>query len=78
MSLGSMGIPQHKQLVEVRTTQNRGFTPEEVAQVCVQKIVSVSDTAPPAIREQAKAFADNIEEVVTLASPSSLTPTKDS
>lgn len=65
MSLGSMSIPQHKQLVEVRTTQNRGFTPEELAQVCVQKIVSVSDTAPPAIRDQAQAFADNIEEVVT-------------
>jgi hypothetical protein len=64
MSLGSMSIPQHKQLVEVRTTQNRGFTPEELAQVCVQKIVSVSDTAPPAIRDQAQAFADNIEEVV--------------
>jgi len=36
--------------VEVHTTNNRGFTPEEVAERCAQKVISISDTAPPAIQ----------------------------
>ena len=51
-------------LVTVTTTENRGFTPEEVAQRCVAKIISVSDSAHPGIREQAKAFQQQIEGVV--------------
>tara|TARA_Y100000004_G_scaffold194171_2_gene258193 strand:+ start:2572 stop:2856 length:285 start_codon:yes stop_codon:yes gene_type:complete len=51
-------------LVTVSTTENRGFTPEEVAQRCVAKIISVSDSAHPGIREQAKAFQEQIEGVV--------------
>jgi hypothetical protein len=51
-------------LVTVTTTENRGFTPEEVAQRCVTKIISVSDSAHPGIREQAKAFQQQIESVV--------------
>ena len=42
--------------VDVRTTNNRGFTPEELAEQCVEKLISVADTAPPAIRDQAIAF----------------------
>ena len=52
--------------VEVATTNNRGFTPEEVAQRCVSKIVGISETAPPAIREQAKEYRDAIEKTVAL------------
>lgn len=51
-------------LVEVKTTQNRGFTPDEVAERCVAKIISVSDTAHPGIRDQANAFRTHIERVV--------------
>jgi ribosomal protein L17 len=51
--------------VEVKTTHNRGFTPEEVAQRCVEKIISVGDKSHPAIREQAYAFKEYIEAVVT-------------
>ena len=40
--------------VEVATTNNRGSTPEEVAQRCVNKIVGISENAPPAIRDQAR------------------------
>lgn len=51
-------------LVTVQTTQNRGFTPDEVAERCVEKLISVSDTAHPAIRDQAKAFQKHMEKVV--------------
>ena len=51
--------------VKVHTTQNRGHNPEELAQMCVEKIVHVSDCAPPAIREQAKAFQNEIRSVIT-------------
>ena len=36
--------------VEVHTTQNRGFTPEEIAERCANKIISISDSANPAIQ----------------------------
>ena len=52
--------------VMVRTTHKRGFTPEELAQQCAEKIVSVSDTAPQAIRDQAYAFRKRVEQVVLL------------
>jgi len=50
--------------VNVVTTQNRGFTPEEVAERCVEKIISVSDTAHPGIRDQANAFKEHIQSLV--------------
>ena len=52
--------------VGVRTTTNRGFTPDELAEQCVEKIVSVSDTAPPAIRDQALAFQERVQELVAV------------
>lgn len=51
--------------VGVRTTENRGFTPEEVASRCVEKIISVGDQSHPAIRDQARAFKEHIQAVVT-------------
>jgi len=50
--------------VTVQTTDNRGSRPEEVAKRCADRIVAVADSAPPEIREQAKAFRDNVEIVV--------------
>tara|TARA_B100001939_G_scaffold294554_1_gene267638 strand:- start:1294 stop:1587 length:294 start_codon:yes stop_codon:yes gene_type:complete len=55
---------QDEPIVNVQTTQNRGFTPDEVAERCVQKLISVSDTAHPAIKDQAKAFQKHMEKVV--------------
>ncbi len=43
-------------IVDIQTTNNRGFTPEEVAARCVDKIVEVGDNAAPEIRDQAYAF----------------------
>jgi len=51
-------------IVNVHTTEKRGFTPEEVASRCVEKIVEVSDTAPPAIRDQARAFKAHLEKLI--------------
>lgn len=50
--------------VDVKTTSKRGFTPEEIAARCADKIVSVSETAHPALREQATAFKGNIEKLL--------------
>ena len=50
--------------VGVRTTSGRGFTPEELAEQCVNRIVSISDTAPPAIRDQALAFKGKVQSAV--------------
>jgi len=51
-------------VVTVHTTESRGFTPEEIAARCADKIVAVAETAPPAIRDQARAYKKNIERVV--------------
>jgi|TARA_R100001129_G_scaffold35018_1_gene23856 hypothetical protein len=50
--------------VEVHTTKNRGFTPEEVAERCVDKIISISDSANPEIQAQAHAFRKHIVKVL--------------
>jgi hypothetical protein len=50
--------------VNVITTNNRGFTPEEVAKRCVDKIISISDTAHPAIKEQAREYRNSLEKVI--------------
>lgn len=64
MSQGFMDIPRDVPVVGVRTTTGRGFTPEELAAQAAERIVSVSDTTHPAIRDQAIAFKGNIEKLV--------------
>ena len=58
-----VSIPEEPFLT-VKTTENRGFTPDEVAERCVEKLISVSDGAHTAIRDQAKAFQKHMEKVV--------------
>ena len=62
----SIDIPQHEQVVGVRTTDNRGFNPEELANQCVQKIISTSENTHPVLREQAKEFSSQIEKIIVL------------
>jgi hypothetical protein len=50
--------------VEVMTTNNRGFTPEEIAQECMKKVIYISDNTDPNIRDQARAFSNQIEKVI--------------
>jgi len=51
-------------IVNVHTTHNRGFTPEEIASRCADKIIQVSDNAAPEIQEQARAYKEHIEKVI--------------
>jgi len=50
--------------VGVETVSGRGFTPEEIATRCTNKIVGISRNAPPEIREQAEAYKESIERIV--------------
>jgi hypothetical protein len=50
--------------VMVMTTEGRGFTPEEVAERALDKIIYVGSEAHPAIRDQAEAFKDSIRAVL--------------
>jgi hypothetical protein len=50
--------------VMVMTSDNRGFTPEEIADRAVDKIMYVGSQTHPAIRDQAEAFRENIREVI--------------
>jgi len=59
-----LDMPRDEQVVLVNTSDNRGFTPEELSEQCVQKLISVSDTAPPAIRDQARAYQKHVETLV--------------
>ena len=52
--------------VQIQTTDNRGQTPEEVAERCVNKIIGVSDNAHPAIREQAHAYRREMEKIIAI------------
>tara|TARA_R110000782_G_scaffold266308_1_gene360627 strand:+ start:936 stop:1235 length:300 start_codon:yes stop_codon:yes gene_type:complete len=60
----SFDLPREESVVSVKSTNGRGFTPEELAEDCVGKIISVSDTALPGIRDQARAFERHIEKTV--------------
>jgi len=64
MFMGSMDLPREKLLVDINTTNNRGFTPEELAEQCVKKIISISDNAHPGVRDQARAFSKDIEKLI--------------
>ena len=50
--------------VEVATSSNGGHPPEFWAKRAAERIVHVADTAHPAIRDQAKAFQDQVEQVI--------------
>ena len=54
-------------ICEVHTTEYRGFTPEEIAERAVTKIVSVADGADPVVIEQAEAFKRRVFYVITKA-----------
>jgi hypothetical protein len=50
--------------VFVFTTENRGHSPEEIAEMTLNKIMLVSEGAPPVIRDQAMAHRDRLKEVL--------------
>lgn len=62
----TMDLPRYEQVVQVHTTSGRGFTPEEVAARCADKLIYISDGAPKEIADQARAFKAHIEKVVAV------------
>jgi hypothetical protein len=48
----------------VATTEHRGHTVEEVAEMATKRLVSISDEAPAPIRAQAHAFREACKKVV--------------
>ena len=48
----------------VVTSSGGGHSPETIADMCVDKLISVADTAHPALREQARAFRQQMLAVV--------------
>lgn len=50
--------------VLVMTTDNRGFTPEEIAERALDKIIYVGGQSHPHITEQAEAFRENIRKIL--------------
>ena len=55
-----MNVPQ----VDVVTTSGRGMTAEEIAELALAKLISISDTAPPEIAAQARAYRDRMRMVL--------------
>jgi hypothetical protein len=50
--------------VAVHSTSGRGFTPEELAERALDKIVYVGSKSHPVIRDQAEAFKNNLRVVL--------------
>ena len=55
ISIGNLGV---------KTTNHRGHTPEEIAEMATDKIISVSDTAPNEIKAQAHAFKNVCYKII--------------
>jgi|TARA_R110000822_G_scaffold26790_2_gene80428 hypothetical protein len=51
-------------LIQVATVDYRGFTPEELADRAVDKIIQIGDQSHPVIRDQAVAFREHIRGIL--------------
>lgn len=51
-------------VVQVETTSHRGWSVEELAQRAADKIIYVGDQSHPVVRDQARAFKENVKSVV--------------
>ena len=49
---------------KIASTSGRGFTPEELAEMTLDRIVYVGENSHPVIREQAEAFRNQIHGVL--------------
>jgi|TARA_R110000823_G_scaffold226426_2_gene354103 hypothetical protein len=52
--------------VGVKTTQNKGLSPEYWTGRIMERLVQVSDSADPMVKAQARVYKDTIEKVVLL------------
>ena len=51
-------------MVNVMTSSNGGHSPEQIAELCVDRLIRVADSAPPGIAAQARAFREQMLAVV--------------
>jgi len=56
----------HNGDIKVLTTQNRGMTPEEIADLALDKIIYVGSKSNPLIKDQAEAFRKQIRSVLII------------
>jgi hypothetical protein len=49
----------------VVTSSNGGHSPEQVAELCVNRLIQVADSAPPELAQQARAYREQMLAVVT-------------
>lgn len=50
--------------IKVYTTDNRGHNTQELSEMLLDRIVSVSETAPQPIRDQANQYRDVIGKII--------------
>jgi len=50
--------------VHAFTTSGRGLNVEELSEMCLNKLVSVADTAAPALKDQARMFRAQIKPLL--------------
>lgn len=50
--------------VKVTTSSDGGHSPEAVAKMCVDRLIFVSESAPPELAQQANAYREQILEVI--------------
>jgi hypothetical protein len=50
--------------VNIYTSQNKGHSPEDIADMALNKIMIVSKDAPPVIRDQAIAHRERLREIL--------------
>ena len=62
--LGTQGQSATGFDVKVFTTNNRGHTPEELAERALEKLIAISETADPMIKAQAMVFKDHIRDLM--------------
>tara|TARA_R100001224_G_scaffold61763_1_gene36891 strand:+ start:94 stop:384 length:291 start_codon:yes stop_codon:yes gene_type:complete len=55
ISIGNLGV---------QTTNNRGHSVEEIAEMATNKLISISDDADPMVKAQAHAFRDRCKSII--------------
>ena len=51
--------------VSVVTSDNGGLETDQIVELAMDKLLKVSETAPPAIRDQAEAFREQLRALLT-------------
>tara|TARA_R100001594_G_scaffold60915_1_gene94865 strand:+ start:9404 stop:9694 length:291 start_codon:yes stop_codon:yes gene_type:complete len=50
--------------VNVFTSMDRGHTPEQLAEMALNKIIDINEKAPPVIKEQALIYKDRLRDIL--------------